>query len=74
VPVTLYRVLRAQSNEEGVDPPWLTVEVSQAAGSGDAAIRAVIEEHGEGLYVAIPRRSWKPRMVKVETKTRTVLS
>jgi hypothetical protein len=71
---TLYRVLRSKPNGEQSEPPWLTVELSQSASSADAAIRAVTDKHGEGVYVAIPRRSWKPRKVTVETKKRTVLS
>jgi hypothetical protein len=39
------------------------------ARSARSAIREAADRDGEGEYVAIPYRSWRPVSVKVETKT-----
>lgn len=50
-------------------PGWRSIKKVEAR-SADAAIRAVLNGYtGEGMFVAVPARSWKPVTVKVETKT-----
>ncbi len=45
------------------------VEVPNAA-----TIREAFEKHGEGVYVRVPRRSWKPQTVKVEKVDRVKIT
>lgn len=54
-------------NEEtsAVWAPLITI----SARSAGEAIRKAAEDTGAGTYVAIPKRSWQPTTVKVETKT-----
>ena len=65
---TSYLVLRALADTRGAYAPVQTVEAS----SSDAAIRAVANDT-EGVYVAVPERSWNEVEVKVETKTQVRL-
>lgn len=58
---TTYTILRQASP----DGPWL-VEKTGTGTSADAAIRNTVTE--DGVYVAIPSRSWKPLTVTFETK------
>lgn len=46
---------------------WVETNRVDAA-SAEAAIRRTADLQGEGKYVAIPARSWKPISVSVETK------
>ncbi len=65
---TTYLVLRALADTRGGYAPVQTIEAS----SSDAAIRAVAGD-AEGVYVAVPSRSWNEVSVKVETKTQVRL-
>jgi len=61
---TSYLVFQLTASE---DTEWSQIVIYTAA-SADAAIRAAGIEHGPGTYAATPARSWKPRIVKVESK------
>lgn len=50
-------------------PSQLSIDKVRAS-SANAAIRAVAEKKGDGQYVAVPARSWKPVTVKVEQTTK----
>jgi hypothetical protein len=68
--VTKYAVL----HKHPADGDWTEIERVDAT-SADAAIRAVAAAtDGSGTFVAVPARSWRPKNVTLETKTRTVLS
>jgi hypothetical protein len=45
---------------------WTAVETTEAS-SAKQAIRAV-EPHREGVFVAVPARSWKPLLRKVQRR------
>lgn len=60
---TRYVVLTTGSGDD-----WLVVNTVPATNT-DAAIKTVADDHGEGVYVAVPERSWKPATVTKETKT-----
>ena len=67
---TTYIVLRFK------DPDWEQHGDPISAHSADAAIRAIVTEHGwkpsdgtTGTYVAIPARSWKPTHVEIQQTT-----
>lgn len=66
---TEYAVLRFEDNDIAGLQRWEFVE-SVLARSAEAAIRQVASR-ADGLYVAVPSRSWKP--LKVTTKTETTL-
>jgi hypothetical protein len=60
--MTLYVIL---VNENGL---WRQYD-EQPASSPDRAVRASSPTPEEGIYVAVPKRSWKPLAVRTETKT-----
>jgi hypothetical protein len=60
--MTPYVVL--QRTEVGT---WLEIS-RQTASSPERAVRGA-DPPEEGVYVAVPRRSWKPLTVKTEQKT-----
>jgi hypothetical protein len=60
---TKYIVL--QGSEDGTT--WALAGASK--GSADKAIKAAAHADGNGTYVAIPARSWKPVKVTVSTET-----
>jgi hypothetical protein len=64
--MTNYTVLKY--NAEGA--AWSEL-VDVDASSPSGAIRQASVE--QGLYVAVPTRSWKPLAVKVETVTKTTI-
>lgn len=59
---------------------WREAAEQVTASSATAAVRFVMAEKpdafgGEGVQlVAVPSRSWRPRTVTIETKTRVALS
>jgi len=58
---------------EGGDGRYPSAATFEAR-SAEAAIRQVVEKSGEeGLYVAIPERSWLPREMRVETTKRVIV-
>ena len=40
---------------------------------GASSLKEAVDKHGEGVYVQVPKRSWKPRTAKVEQVTKVVL-
>lgn len=66
--MTDYLVMVKGGNEDWYEGERITER------SPKAAIRAYLElestkDQGDGQYVAVPLRSWRPVSVKVETKT-----
>ena len=54
-----------------LDHPGGWMECGRSAGpSGRAALNALVDDLGEGTYIAVPARSWQPMTVTVETKIR----
>jgi len=39
-----------------------------------ATVKEAVEKGGEGIYVQVPKRSWKPRTAKVEQVKKVTLS
>lgn len=60
--MTSYLVLRHDDEGDGY-----VESGTYTAASATQAIRAAADKFGDGHYVAVPARSWKPRSVKVET-------
>jgi hypothetical protein len=60
---TTYVVL----TREGDGERWIHAG-NISASSSEAAVREAAARNGGGSYVAIPARSFKPTVVKVETK------
>lgn len=75
--VVLYKPIftddKASSSSSNVDYGWREAGKTEAA-SSNAAIRAVAGVKGNGQYAAIPVRSFKSRVVKVEQTTKVELS
>ena len=75
--MTVYTVLKKNSHpvdtsEEVtayLDLAGWDVRGTVKARSAQAAVSVTAAELGEGEYVAVPARSWRPVSVKVETKT-----
>lgn len=72
--MTAYHVLRldlaAADSNTGEDILAL-VGLGVKAHSAEAAVRTFLEaKPANGIYVAVPARSWKPTAVTVETQTR----
>ena len=54
-----------------LEHPGGWMECGRSAGqSGRAALNALVDDLGEGTYIAVPARSWQPMTVTVETKIR----
>ena len=68
--MTEYIILRSRGTGENPDT-WEQVEknVTIKATSPKRAL-LVVEGLGEGTYVAVPKRSWKPLDVKIEKTTK----
>ena len=69
---TSYAVLRATGVNSSDGPgdrvrAWETIAEVEAANAQDAIRQAA--KGAEGVYVAVPARSWQPVTVKVETRT-----
>jgi hypothetical protein len=66
---TTYIVLQQHTEAGSPVTLWSVQDASVPASSPAAAIRATADDNG--VYVAVPARSWKP--VTVTTETRTIL-
>jgi hypothetical protein len=68
---TSYMVLRQIGTSPGQDlapkKGWDELGTFDAS-SAQAAVRTAADANGEGQYVAVPSRSFKPVVVKVATK------
>lgn len=68
-----YLVLR----KDDVPGDWAVVQTSGAKSAG-AAIRDVVGKLGkdqqDGLFVAVPARSWRPVTVKTATETKILVT
>lgn len=68
-----YLVLR----KDDVPGDWAVVQSSSAKSAG-AAIRDVVGKLGkdqqDGLFVAVPARSWRPVTVSAKTETKLVVT
>lgn len=74
-PMTEYVIL-ANKPQQGA---WLEETARVPARSAQAAVRAHVDriaavEEKDGVYIAVPVRSWQPIKVKIETKTNVVLT
>jgi hypothetical protein len=65
--VTTYIILKADENGD-----WGAIATGIKASSARRALTA--EAVGEGTYVAVPTRSWKPLTVKVENTVKVTIS
>jgi hypothetical protein len=66
---TTYIVLRASADELGWDYVSKVANVKSADAALRAAINTVALDDRDGIYVAVPSRSWKPLSVRTETTT-----
>lgn len=65
--MTSYVILK-QDPETGSGSRWIEWGTEEASSSA-RAIKAVADDAGGGVYIAVPARSWRPLTVKVEQKT-----
>ena len=68
--MTSYLILKYDDGTDEEEGTW-SVIVSAKASSAQRALKAAAV--GEGEYVAIPERSWKPLTVKVEQTTKVTI-
>lgn len=70
---TAYIVLKFDPDGAGA---WVLVasDATYMAGSAEQAVRAAADEYGDGRYLAIPSRSWRPLDVTTERVPRRVVS
>jgi hypothetical protein len=66
---TTYIVLKRlrELDTDDPNPVWAILSAHIDASNAEAAIRKVA--NGDGTYVAVPARSWKPVQVRTETQT-----
>lgn len=69
--MTQYVILKQDPGQ--IDARWIEYGTSEASSSA-RAIKAVADEAGAGVYVAVPARSWAPLTVKVEQTTRITVT
>jgi hypothetical protein len=68
VPDTTYIVLRRlEPGTPGAYPVQWEIAAEADAPSAAAAIRHAVDS--DGIYVAVPARSWRPVTVRTETQT-----
>jgi hypothetical protein len=72
--MTQYMILRRDLRDDGeldpeLDPACWRFHAEAEASGAERAIRS-IKGLGEGVYVAVPARSWRPLTVTVETTTK----
>lgn len=53
---------------------WVPVDSNVVTSTAEQAINAAADDHGDGLYVAIPERSWQPLNITTEKVPRRVAS
>jgi hypothetical protein len=64
---TTYIVLRRDEDGGGIAVDRWQTDATVEASSAEAAIRKAMPK--DGLYVAVPARSWRPVTVRTETTT-----
>lgn len=73
--MTDYIILRKTTGDENYNDTWLVDAESVKASSASRAIASLNPTgDGEYVYIAVPRRSWRPLTVKVEQTTKITIT
>lgn len=62
---TEYVILKQSDTDQA---EWTLMSEALKSASADAALRAAVLVHGDGVYVATPARSWQPAAFKVQPR------